>query len=105
MTKRFRAPKAKPGELKAQYGKLPHDKPDLCFAWGEGVDSADARLLNDALTSKRHRPMANVWDDSLIEELEKRGYDITTLKFSVQKKAIGACKAHRAERDYLESES
>jgi hypothetical protein len=28
----------------------------------------------------------HIWEPSLIEELEKRGYDITTLKFSIKKK-------------------
>lgn len=26
-----------------------------------------------------------VWEDSFVDELKKRGYDITTLKFSIEK--------------------
>lgn len=84
--KRYREPKAKPGELKAQWGKLKYDRPDLCYVWGEGVPKCDASLLDYALTGKRHHPMDDSWSPGLIEELEKRGYDITTLKFSIQKK-------------------
>ena len=87
MMKRFRAPKAKPGELKAQWGKLPHDTPDMCYAWGEGVNRADARLLSNALGGKNYLPGLGL-EPSLIDELEKRGYDLTTLRFSVQKKAL-----------------
>lgn len=84
--KRYRTPKAKPGQLKAQWGKLPYDTPDLIFCWGDGVPKCDGSLLNSALSGKRHHPFDGTWSDSLIEELEKRGYDITTLKFSIQKK-------------------
>jgi len=31
--------------------------------------------------------MRPVFDPSLMDELEKRGYDIETLRFSIQKKA------------------
>lgn len=50
--------------------------------------SADGSLTFGAFTSKRHHPLPfphGVWDGSFVEELKKRGYDITTLKFSVEK--------------------
>ena len=92
--KRYRAPKAKPGQLKMQYGKLPDDNPDLCVAWGDGCGREDSRLLHNMFCSKRQRmtfgderekegPVA--FDQSFVDELASRGYDITTLKFSVQK--------------------
>lgn len=96
--KRWRAPSAKPGELKAQYGKLPHDTPDLCYAWGEGCSSADSHLLHNVIATDRaywdlekaqrrdSYPISH--DPSLVKELERRGYDITTLKFSIQKKVV-----------------
>lgn len=95
--KRLRTPKAKPGELKAQWGRLPHDDPDMVFCWGEGVPRCDGALLHYAFGSKRARPARTederkvsysgvVFDDSFIEELEKRGYDISTFKFSIMKK-------------------
>lgn len=93
--KRWRAPKAKPGELKACWGKLPHDNPDMVFCWGQGTSRADSALLYCVFGTKRARPAFTeeelrqgrvVFDDSFLEELEKRGYGITTLKFSIQKK-------------------
>lgn len=49
-------------------------------------------LLHYYICSKRpdpHKlPIFSVMQPSLIEELEARGYDITTLKFSIMKKVI-----------------
>jgi hypothetical protein len=85
--KRWRAPKAKPGELKVQWGKLPNEFcPDLTFSWGKGCHKADVNLLYYHLTGKRFWPGSYEHDPGLVEELEKRGYDITTLKFTIQKK-------------------
>ena len=89
--KRWREPKAKPGELKSQWGKLRYDTPDLCFAWGEGVGRHDGALLNDVFTSVRYQ--CSFFNDkplpSFVDELTSRGYDITTLRFSIQKKREG----------------
>ena len=89
--KRLRAPNAKPGELKAQWGKLRHCDPDLCFAWGEGCSKRDAALLNMHFGSERPDPLASPifskMIPSLLAELESRGYDVTTFKFSIQKRA------------------
>ncbi len=93
MSKRLRAPRAKPGELKAQWGKLPHDRPDICYVWGDGISKADSHLLHNVLTGRRLRigfigEEQHVIDPSFMEELETRGYDITTLKFSISKKRL-----------------
>ena len=37
--KRYRTPKAKPGELKVSYGKMPYEDPDVIFTWGEDEDT------------------------------------------------------------------
>jgi hypothetical protein len=86
--KRLRAPKSKPGELKVQWGKLPHDNPDICYSWGDGCSRTDGHLLHNALTSRRYyaHDLAHP-EPSLLDELKERGYDITTLKFYIRKKA------------------
>lgn len=96
--KKWRSPRAKTGELKAQYGKLPDDSPDIVFAWGEGCSRTDAHLLHNVINSERcyldiekvgkDDPMPVSYDKSLVDELEARGYDITTLKISIQKKVV-----------------
>ena len=93
---------AKPGELRAGFSRNPDGGKDcITYAWGgKGACSADGRLLSDILEGERFRP-AN-FDEigsgkkelgeyglgpSFLKELEERGYDITTLKFSIQMKA------------------
>lgn len=65
-------PRIKPKTLQAGYGKIRGHVEDLCFSWGEECDKSDARLLD------------RVFGD-LLPELQRRGYDIHTLKFSVRK--------------------
>jgi len=79
--KRWRTPTAKPGELKIAFGK--HEgEIDLFYCnGGEGADRADARLLSNFIESVTYFE-----DRNLRQELEHRGYDITTLKFTIQQK-------------------
>lgn len=80
--KRLRAPKAKPGELIARWGKV-EGIVDLCY---DGPSRPDMHLLHGALTGKKFQPFDSTWSASFLQELEERGYDITTLKFSIKKK-------------------
>lgn len=79
--KRWRTPSAKPGELKVAFGQE-HGELDLYYCHGgAGSGRADSRLLSLAFES------TNILDGrNLRQELEARGYDITTLKFSIQQK-------------------
>lgn len=48
----------------------------------------DAALAFNCFGGKRHHPLPypqGVWDDSFFDELKARGYDITTLRFSIKK--------------------
>jgi hypothetical protein len=47
----------------------------------------DNWLLFNAFATKRYRAASAVWDASFLEELEKRGYDLRTIRFSIKKKA------------------
>ena len=89
--KRFRRPKLKDGELRVYWGKLPHDAPDVILAWqGDRSMKRDTALLHYVMCSKQPDPFAkplfSKMKPSLVEELQTRGYDITTLKFSIQKR-------------------
>lgn len=95
MTERnYSAPRPRPGQLKVQFGKLADDGPDIIYARGEGIPSADGRLLHHFLSAPRAyfdlqaRPFGIAYEPSLIEELEARGYDIKTLKISIEKKDL-----------------
>ncbi len=82
MTKRFRTPKAKEGELLVQYGKS-EGEIDLMYCWpdNDGGMKYDSKLLMQAIEGD---VMLN--GKSLRHELTERGYDITTLKFSIKKR-------------------
>lgn len=72
--------KAKPGQLKMAWSKRNND---VMYAWGgSGADKSDAALLHVVLTEH-----LKYFDNNFQQELIERGYDITTLKFSIQKKA------------------
>lgn len=98
--KRHRQRHAKPGQLLVYYGKMPHSDPDICYAWGGGGASRqDGNFLSYALGSKRVAPVYGqeridnggqhfIFENSVFEELEARGYDLTTLRFSIQKKTL-----------------
>ena len=90
--KRLREPKAKPGELVMTWGKIRDDAPDMCYAFNGDSKIEDARLLHYELATKKPDPFAeNPFDNmlpSLLEQLEARGYDLTTFKLTVSKKNV-----------------
>ena len=84
MTKRCRTPKAKDGELLVKFGQEYGDK-DLyyCYPENECGMKRDSKILMFAFERNE------VWEGkTLRDELEARGYDITTLKFTIKKKTI-----------------
>lgn len=89
LNKRYRRPKTKDGQIIVRRGKIDGDV-DMCIFFGDGVPRCDRALVIDALCSKRQRTdlstMRPVFDPSLMNELDERGYDIDTLRFSIQKK-------------------
>jgi hypothetical protein len=79
MKKRYRVVTAKPRQLVAAYGKGDDSSHDIQYAWGgSGASKPDARCLSTAIEE------AIIHDGRCLREvLEERGYDITTLKFSI----------------------
>ena len=89
--KNYRRPKVTNGQIKLQKHRLEGDV-DICVFFGDDVPRCDRALVMQAFTSKWQRTdlktMQTAFDPSFIEELEKRGYDIDTLKFTIDRKAI-----------------
>jgi hypothetical protein len=80
---RERVMKARPGEIKTGWNARERD---IGFAWGaDGAAKADANLLYGALCFKRV-----LGERTLIQELEARGYDLTTMRFSIRRKLRAA---------------
>ena len=80
MGKRVPVPTAKAGQLVARWGRPSRgEAPDLVYAWGgAGADKSDSRCLMNALEDA---PTSS--GRGLRSELESRGYDISTLRFSI----------------------
>lgn len=86
--KRRKAPKRmKDGELSVSYGYTREQGEDYYFTSGDGVPRCDRALMNYFFAALR--PVSalepNAIQKTLIEELESRGYDKTTLRFTIQK--------------------
>lgn len=79
MDKQYRRPKVKSGEIKAQLGKK-NGEIDWLIYFGDDVLRCDRALVVNALFCD------SLDRKSLVDELELRGYDMDTFKFSIQKK-------------------
>lgn len=90
MNKRYRRPKTKEGQMIIQRGKIDGEV-DMCIFYGDNVPRCDRALMFNAIDGKRmrmnYKTRLPTFDPSLLEELEKRGYDLDTLRFSIQRKA------------------
>lgn len=83
--KRYRALTAKPGELKLGWGREDrHDSVGIMAAWGEGCARGDGTFLF-SLNQPTYNYKGGV-EKAFLQELDARGYDLSTLKFSIQKK-------------------
>ncbi|KAB1068754.1 hypothetical protein [Methylobacterium planeticum] len=80
--KRVPIPKPKPGKLYAQYGRPDqHSRPSVVYVYDSRNMKCDSRVLMTALEE------APVFQGrTLCQELELRGYDITTLRFSIERR-------------------
>ena len=77
-----RKPKHKDGTIDVYWNE---QEDDLGITWGKGVPKCDVNMLfnwffTDILGVDKG-------DMPVIEELRRRGYDVTTLRMSIKKKA------------------
>lgn len=90
MTKTYRRRETKPDTLEVYYGKDDGGSVGVVYATGVGADRADLRYVSNVMGEKRYLPAIGNRSPSIepamIDELIERGYDITTLKFSIKKK-------------------
>lgn len=91
MKNRFRVPTPKAGILEAKFGKAERgDDPSIVYVHGgAGSSRPDSRFLCTWFEGRDVQTGAHRFGDegkSFVQELEARGYDITTLKFSIRLK-------------------
>lgn len=87
----MRKPTVRAGELHVYYGRLDrYESPDVIYSSGGGVPRCDRSLLHHVIGSERMtldlERGGHKFGPSLLDELEKRGYDLSTLRFSIKKK-------------------
>jgi hypothetical protein len=89
--KKLIKPKLKDGELRLYWGRDSRgEPPEVMLAYqGDSKMKQDLNLLHNAIFTKHvdpHvTPLFSKMRPSLIEELVERGYDLTTLTFSIMK--------------------
>lgn len=66
--------------------ELFYSKKDITVKWKDPAHREDMNLLFLYMCQPRNVFASTKQDPSLIEELESRGYDISTIKFSISKK-------------------
>lgn len=97
MVKRYRRPRPRPGELVARWGRVEGSEPQVCYFPGDGIERCDMHMLHCALSGPRQRtnyeaPLGSprylwtIYTPSFLEELEEHGFDLETIRFSIQKK-------------------
>ena len=76
--------KAQPGQIKCAWSSPERGEPkDVCVSWGgRGASKSDGRLVLHALQG------VEVFEGrDLVTELERRGFDPSSLWFSIRQKA------------------
>lgn len=83
MKKRYRSPKIKKGQIIFQRGRIDGEI-DMCLYYN-GIPSCDKSLVFYYLSAENINYSGGTLK-SFIQELEDRGYDLDTLRFSIEKK-------------------
>lgn len=83
-------PPKKAGSIKFQYGRNEGEL-DYMVLFGDNTPRCDRALVMQMFTSSRIRidpskTQGVSFEKSMVEELESRGYDMSTLRFSIDKK-------------------
>lgn len=93
-----RRPKQSPGKVSLWYGRIDREPADVCAQWMPPANkrhcnlvlqifsSKNLRMAFDAEDKKRSGGLPTFYDLSWIEELDKAGFDLSTLKFSIEMK-------------------
>lgn len=91
--RKFQRPRMKDGRLQIYYGQLDGNAPDWCVLHGDGTPRCDARFALSAFCDAL--PLSGADEgNSIVQELETRGYDIATLRFTIDKKRPATGDSH-----------
>ena len=82
---RYRRPKVHEGQIKMQMWKH-YGEVDMCIFYGDNIPKCDRSLILNSIFSEK-LDWKQKLIPSLVVELDTRGYDLDTLRFSIEKKA------------------
>lgn len=105
--KRYRVPRPKPGHLVVTWGKADrHALPSIVYVYPDRDGRCDARVLGDVLEGRRYLPDHQAAggyrvERSLADELEARGYDLSTLRISITRKTAPVHAPQQGKKDSL----
>jgi hypothetical protein len=86
--KRYPRPKQEEGKLDVWFGKIDGEGPDLCVQSGDNGGGGATRGFVISFFSDGHQHSGLPgFKDGFLEEMDARGFDISTIKFSIRKKA------------------
>lgn len=83
---KYRQPPMRDGVLDIYYGFADGDGPDVCVKSGHGAGGSPNRHMVLDIFCGEHYDWDGKKRTSAIEELDARGFDISTLKFSIKMK-------------------
>lgn len=92
--RRKRPLRMKDGQLSMSWGYTREMGEDIYYTNGPGTSSSDARLLDYFFAFiKPVTVLEGKEQPTLLDELKARGYDLTTLRFTIQKLKVYPWKA------------
>jgi len=74
--------RAQAGQLKAQWDK---NRRAILVVSGKGTKIGERAKVIEHLHARHYDPTDYSWGPSFLEDLEKMGYDLATLKITVEK--------------------
>jgi hypothetical protein len=84
--RKWRRPRMKDGRVEVYFGVVDGHRPDWCVIWGEGTARCDARFVLSHIADPISYSILKD-KETFVAELESRGYDLSTLRFTIDKKA------------------
>jgi hypothetical protein len=87
--RKFRRPSRRDGKLDVWFGKIDGDGPDMCVQSGNGCGGSSTRgYVLGLFCNKQVYAGSPGWADAFLEEMDKRGFDVSTLRFSISLKNV-----------------
>ena len=96
--RRKRPMRMKDGQLSVSWGYTREMGEDIYYTNGPGTSSCDARLLDHFFGFiKPVRVLDGETEPTLLDQLKERGYDLKTLRFTIQKIKVNSSESRKEQ--------